>query len=61
MGTKWEVSAYVKYQTMITEDGKGYAYRYVSVCMTNSLYQAIKAMIKAKGDGAGCVKLEWRG
>lgn len=60
MGTKWEVSAYIKYQTIITEDGKSYAYRYVSVCMTNSLFHAIKAMWKAKKD-AGCVKLEWRG
>lgn len=52
MGNTWEVHAWVK----SAEGG----YRYVETWRGQSLLGMIRAARKAKREGAGCVKVEWR-
>lgn len=51
MGCRWEVSVW-------QECEGGYAYR--SVHQGQSLLRAAFAAFRAKRQGAGCVKVEWR-
>ena len=57
MGYRWEVYAYRKYSTALSE--RGYEYRYEEVHRGNSMLGAFWAAAKAKRT-AGCVKVEWR-
>lgn len=57
MGTKWEVHAYRRYTTELSE--RGYEYRYEIVYQGFWAPAAIWAAVKAKRT-AGCVKVEWR-
>lgn len=51
MGVEWTVSAWVRV---------GNTYTYVTQIETNSAWRALRAALKAKREGSGCVKVEWR-
>jgi len=57
MGYTYMVFAWVEDE----DSPKDIAYHYVEVYAGEDFDEALAAMKKAKADGAGCVKLEWRG
>lgn len=58
MGNTWEVSAW-EWNDDGSNGGEG-KWQYVSHWRGESLLGAILAMRRAKREGFGCVKLEWR-
>lgn len=56
MGDNWQV-----YEHVYVE-GEGYqGYQYILSYSGGSLLMALLDMIRCKRNGAGCVKIEWRG
>lgn len=60
MGYTWEVEAWVRMNNEEADMWDDPDFGYKQVYAGESLWQAIKAMRKAKRDGAGCVTLHWR-
>lgn len=53
MGYRWEVQGYFWSEAAVD-------YEYMTMYSGQSLVRAVLAAIKAKREGAGCVKVNWR-